>query len=101
MRARLELHAILKAIPGVREVYFQPPESIKLNYPCIIYNLDRSEAHHADNKKYIHKNRYTITVIDKNPDSVIPGSVTDLDYCAFDRFFTSDNLNHYVFTLYF
>lgn len=101
MRARIELQRILEAIPGVKKVYFQPPESLKLSYPCIIYHLDRGESHHADNEKYIYMKRYSLIVIDKNPDSAIPDSIADLEYCAFDRFYTADNLNHFVFTLYF
>jgi hypothetical protein len=45
--------------------------------------------------------KYQITVVDRNPDSILPDTVEELDYCQFNRFFTADNLNHWVFTLFF
>ena len=44
---RLELHRILNDIPGVRGVYYQPPESLKLKYPAIIYSRSRIEIGRA------------------------------------------------------
>lgn len=101
MDKRLELHAILEAIITPNKAYFQPPSSIKLTYPCIIYQLDKIESDYANSKKYKNKKAYLITVIDSNPDSEIPDQFLNLTYCEFDRFFVSDNLNHYVFTLYY
>jgi hypothetical protein len=40
-------------------------------------------------------------VIDRNPDSELPDKVIELPLCKFDRFYTADNLNHTVFTLFF
>ena len=34
---RLELDADLRALLGSTNVYFQPPETKKLKYPCFIY----------------------------------------------------------------
>jgi hypothetical protein len=98
---RLELHNILVNLISSERVYFQPPSSIKLIYPCIIYELDSINVTYADSIKYKNKKRYTITVIDQNPDSEIPNNILMLNYCSFDRHFISDNLNHYVFTLYY
>lgn len=82
-------------------VYFQPPENHKLNYPCIIYSRNDVDTLFANNKPYNHKTRYSVTVIDKNPDSDIPGKVADLPMCAFERHFKKDNLNHVVYNLYY
>lgn len=101
INTRLELHDILVDLVGPNKVYFQPPSSIKLSYPCIVYGLDAIDIAYADSIKYKNKKRYTVTVIDQNPDSVFPLDVLSLDYCSFDRHFISDNLNHYVFTLYY
>ncbi len=99
--SRLKLHEILVTILGSRHVYFQPPENIKLTYPCIVYGLSGADVRFADNKIYTRFKRYTITVIDENPDSEIPDKIAELPMCRFDRYFTSDNLNHYSFDLYF
>ncbi len=99
--SRLDLHEILCEILGSCYVYFQPPESIKLNYPCIVYSKEQKNASHADDRKYITKNRYTVTIIDRNPDSDLPDKLEELPYCSSDRNFVADNLNHFVYSLYY
>lgn len=98
---RIELQTLLEKILGSRNVYFQPPESIKLKYPCIIYEREDENVKFADDLNYSRTKLYTVTVIDKNPDSDIPDKISDLAYCIFQRHFTSDNLNHDVYRLYF
>ena len=80
MGSRLDLQTRLESIPGVRKVYFQPPESIKIDYPCIIYERSRINTKFADNLHYIDKTGYTVTVIDRNPDSAIPAYVGQFEY---------------------
>lgn len=101
MDSRIELQSLLEEILGERNVYFQPPESFKMKYPCIIYRFADESVRFADDEKYLRMNLYEVTVIDANPDTKIPKKVSDLKYCSFDRFFISDNLNHYVYRLYF
>lgn len=101
MDNRLELHQILIDIIGNNNVYFQPPSSIKLTYPCIIYKLSNFKVTYADSIKYANMKAYEITVIDQNPDSIIPSKLLELEYCQFNTFFTSDNLNHFVFSLFY
>ena len=97
---RVQLHRILESVLGSRNVYFQPPTGTKLQYPCIIYNLADANDHHADDRIYRRLYRYTVTYITKDPDDPKRDEIDDLRYCAFDRFFTSDNLNHFVYTIY-
>lgn len=101
MGSRLELDTLLRSILGSDNIYFQPPESISLKYPCIIYNRDYIKTEFANNSPYTLGLRYSVTVIDKNPDSVIPNNIAALPKCTFERHFTADNLNHDVFNLYF
>lgn len=98
-RPRLELQALLKEI--VDNVYFQPPPNVRLVYPCIVYARDNADVSYADNKPYRRTKSYTVTVIDRNPDSDIPDQVAALPLCSHNRFFTSNDLNHDVYTLYF
>ena len=99
---RLELHEILCTILGSRNVYFQPPESIKMNYPAFLYILVYIENQYANDGVYLSHRRYSVTVIDKDPDSEIVGKVSALQNCKFDRPpYQKDNLNHYVFTLFY
>lgn len=86
---------------GISEnVYFQPPETVKMKYPCIVYELETVNTNFADNILYLYKDRYKVTVIDKDPDSEIADEISKLQYCVFDRHFTLDNLNHFVYLIY-
>ena len=99
MGQRLDLQELLEEIAD--HVYFQPPENFNINYPCIVYERNGSDLEHADNRLYRHTKRYQVTVIDRDPDSVLPDMVIELPMCDFVRFYTADNLNHHVFNLFF
>ncbi len=101
MAQRLELQSVLVDILGATNVYFQPPPSVKMAYPCIVYNRDDEDTRFADNKPYNRRRRYQVTVIDRDPDSSIPEKVGELPLCVYDRFYTADNLNHDVYKLFF
>lgn len=100
MDKRLELHEELCGILGSRNVYFQPPESVKMKYPAIVYVRKAIENIMADNRAYKQNWGYELTYIDKDPDSENVKKLSQLPYCRYDRHFITDNLNHDVFTLY-
>ena len=81
--------------------YFQPPSSVKMKYPAIVYALDDIENVHADNGVYSSHRHYSVTVIDSDPDSELVGKVVAIPTCRFERYYTSENLNHWNFSLYF
>lgn len=99
MAQRLELQSLLEGL--TERVYFQPPLNVAMVYPCILYQLDGDRTKRANNRLYSRTKRYQVTVIDRNPDSELPGKVIELPLCKFNRFYTADNLNHSVFTLFF
>lgn len=101
MANRLDLHALLISILESDEVYFQTPASKDMRYPAIVYSLADIDNRFADNQVYKQDCAYEITVIDYDPDSEIRNKVSKLPMCNMNRHFRSDNLNHYVFTLYF
>lgn len=80
-------------------VYFQAPS--QLQYPCVIYERSKMDSQFADDNPYIVNKRYTITVIDRNPDSMIPDIIAQLPQCISDRHFVSTNLHHDVFMMYY
>lgn len=98
-QSRLLLHDILSII--TEHVYFQPPPNIEMQYPCVIYAIDGAFVGRADNELYRHANKYQVTVIDRDPDTDLKHKIEILPYTAFERFFVADNLNHYVFSLFF
>lgn len=101
MAQRLELQAFLVELLGSGNVYFQPPPSVKMRYPCIIYKRNNVKTAFADNKPYKYKTRYQIIIVDVNPDSNIPEKIKKLPLSSYDRFYTADNLNHDVYNLFF
>lgn len=99
MAGRLELQTLLETILGSRNVYYQPPSSIQMKYPAIVYSRSDIKSVMADDMVYVTENAYDITVIDKNPDSNVVAQIAKLSRCRYDRHFVSDNLNHDVFTI--
>lgn len=101
MNSRIQLHELLVGLLKSKEVYFQPPSTVKMRYPCIVYTLDALDTEFGDNAPYTATKRYAVTVITKDPDSDLPDQVAMLPLCRMNRVYTADNLNHYVFELYF
>ena len=101
MSSRLDLQTILEGILGSRNVYFQPPSSVQMRYPAIVYSRKDIEKRSANDGVYQKLPSYEVILIDKNPDSKFVDKILELPYCSFDRHYESDNLNHDVFTLYF
>ncbi|MCM1578396.1 MAG: hypothetical protein NC078_06330 [Ruminococcus sp.] len=101
MDRRHLLHEALCEALGSGNVYFQPPESLKIKYPAIVYQRSRINVKHADNAAYLTTKTYEITVIDTDPDGKIADKVSRLPRCGFDRHFVGDNLYHDVFTITF
>ena len=113
MKSRLDLHNILKICLGSDRVYFSPPESFKLEYPCIVYHRDGVNTVYADNKAYNVSVSYSITVISNEPDihdlssdipiitSHVHESLMALPYISYDRHYVADGLDHDVYKLIF
>lgn len=103
--ARAALHDMLCGVIGAPfpdgkdHVYFEPPDGKDLDYPCIIYHYSDNQDTFADNIHYLSTKRYTVTVIDEDPDSKIPEKLLEIPYCTSDRNFASDGLSHFVYTL--
>lgn len=100
MANRLTLQTKLEELLECRNVYFQPPASVKLQYRAIVYSFEGMHVIRANDGIYRLMGRYQLTLIDKNPDSEYILKVLQLPYCNYDRRFTADNLYHDVFTLY-
>lgn len=101
MNDRLKLQELLEESLGVKHCYYQPPESLKLEYPAIVYSKSKIDTKRANNSMYSKKTRYEIIVIDKRPDNPVIDKLLQLPYCSYDRPYKSNNLNHDVLTLYY
>lgn len=101
MSKRIDLGNKLKAILGSSNVYFQPPDNLKMVYPCIRYRLAGGSAEYADNVTYRFSRQYELVFIGKDPDSEVIDKLAMLPGCSFDRHYTADNLNHYIYHIYY
>ncbi len=101
MGTRLELQTKLEEALGSDHVYYQPPESKKIEYPAIIYSKSNIEKNNADNTAYRFKTRYTVTIVDRRPDNSLIKEMLLWPYCSYDRHYISENLNHDTLILYY
>lgn len=106
--AKQALHDILCEVLGApfpdgkSHCYFEPPSGEEIKYPCIIYHYTNDDDDFADNIHYRSSKRYTVTIIDEDPDSEISSRLKNtLSYCTLDTVFSKDGLTHFVHALYF
>ena len=100
-RPRVDLQTILVDLLGSEHVYFQPPSTVEMTYPCIVYKRDDASEEFANNNLYHRTKRYLVTHIGRDPDSDVPDSIAQLPRTTMSRSFVADNLNHDVFIVYF
>lgn len=101
MASRIDLQEKLEELLGSSNVYYQPPASVKMEYPAIRYFRKNIDKKSADNAAYKLTNRYEIIVIDRKPDNKVIEKLLALPMCSYDRSYKADNLNHDVLTLYY
>lgn len=100
MPSRLDLQTKFEELLGCRNVYFQPPASVKIKYPAIVYSRSAINVDFANNVVYRHSSSYEAILIDKSPDSEFVEKMIRLPYCRFERYYAADNLHHFVFTIH-
>lgn len=100
MANRADLQTELEELLGSRNVYCDPPESVKMKYPAIRYSRSKIVNTFANNSVYRQKKRYDVVVIYDDPDSDLPDRVACLPMCAHDNHYVADNLHHDTYTLY-
>lgn len=101
MDRRLQLRDKFREILGTKNVYFQPPASVRMTYPAIRYELSDIDEVHANNGSYLRMRSYMVTLIDPNPDSEYVDKILAIPGARFNRFYSADNLNHFVFEIYY
>lgn len=101
MNNRIELQTMLENILGSRNVYFQPPENVKIKYPAIIYSRTRIDGRFANNNVYKLDHAYQVVYVHTNPDDPMIDTLAQIPTCRFQREYAADNLYHDVFIIYF
>ena len=82
------------------KVYYQPPESIKIEYPCIIYHMHGDEVHHADNMPYKRFKQYSCTYITRSATDLTADQMIYIPHSEFSRAYTTNGLHHTVYYIY-
>lgn len=86
---------------GIEHVYTQPPESVKLEYPCVIIRATSGTTMYAGNLPYHYEDRFEVTYIRRSRD---PDMVREIAMafpkCGHDRSYAADNLYHSIFVIY-
>ena len=101
MADRLELQSVLEELLESRNVYYQPPESIKMQYDAIRYSKKNIRSTYANDGKYSMTDCYELIVISRRPDHPVIKKLLALPYCSYDRSYVANNLYHDVLTIYY
>ena len=102
MPSRLNLHEELCEQLGTRNVYFQPPASVKLKYPCIVYSRSGANTEYAGNSMYLMTYQYNVQIISGDPDNDLAKKLAGhFPMCRYTRRFVVDNLYHDNLILYY
>lgn len=100
---RLLLHEMLVGFQEMAgeepHVYFQPPESVKMQYPCFVYHQSSDQVIHGNDKPYLRREVYEVTYITREAEPVLPDAMKGLPNTHFDRRYAAENLNHFAFTV--
>ena len=73
----------------------------KNEIPRHVYALDDIENTFANDGVYLSARKYSVTVIDSDPDNSLVDKVASMPTSRFNRHYTKDNLNHDVFEIFF
>lgn len=100
MESNPTLQSKFEELLGTRNVYEDPPESVKMKYTAIKYSKTGENVRFANNGRYIRRNRYEVIVIAHELDDPVIEKLLVLPYCSWERHYVSNNLHHDVLTLY-
>lgn len=101
-RSRRELNDKLIAILGTENVYYNPPESVKMKYDAIVYSPAKASTVKADNRRYFKMKQYDGLIISRNPElELVEDFDTYFEFCDMGKPYTADNLWHWPFTIFY
>lgn len=101
MKTWQDLRSDLVELHENDNVYYQPPESLKMQYSAIRFSRKNIDVKYANNTAHIMRNCYEVIVIDKKPNNPVIEKLLAMPYCSYDRHYVADNLHHDVLTLYY
>lgn len=98
--SRKDLHMDLLEVCD--NVYFQPPNNLKIKYPCIVYNKRIVDTKYANDDVYSIKQRYEVIAMSNDPDNTLAEQILkSIQYCTISSTFVVDNVYHTTLRLYY
>lgn len=102
MANRLSLQQNLEALIGNNHVYYQPPETLKITYPCIVYKRQVGKTDYADDRTYNHTRSYEINYITRNPDDPLIDTILfSFSSIRLANRYCTGGLYHNVYVIYY
>lgn len=96
-----ELQAVFEELLGSRNVYYNPPESVRMSYDAIRFKRRNINNKFASDTVYVQlPPTFEVVVITRDPDASIIEKVSKLPRCRFVTSYTTDNLHHNIFTIH-
>lgn len=96
---REELHQLLLSF--CPNVYYQPPESVKLKFPCIVYSMEALSPQYADNLPYLLHQPFSMRYITRDADDELVFQLAQLPKCKHGKPYAKENLYHHPYTIYY
>lgn len=101
MSNRANLQTLLESILGSKNVYYQSPSNVRMEYDAIRYSLSNINSQFANDQRYKNMKSYEVIVITRLPDPEVVDKLLQLPYTSPGRPYIADNLYHYPITLYY
>lgn len=96
-----ELQAAFEELLGSRNVYYNPPEPVKMSYDAIRFKRSSINNTFASDSVYVQLSpTFEVTVITRDPDAPIIEKVSKLPHCRFTTSYVADGLYHNRFTIH-
>ena len=85
------------------KVYFQPPSSVQLNYPCWVVERVGAFQPKANNKTYLFQASYKCMYMNRDePDPEVLRIIPQrYECCKYQNHYVADNVHHDVFLIYY
>ena len=99
LESRKKLHSHIQVVSGMQKIYYNPGPAFRLEYPCIVYHLTTSRDERADNGIYTFTDVYSVTVIDKKPDSELAFKLRADARFKMTSSFVTEGLYHQTFEI--
>lgn len=81
-------------------VYYQPPSSKTLQYPCIVFSRENVDQTYANDKIYFLRQNWQIKCISTDSEWDVPKRLLEsMQFIEFDRTYPADNLYHTILNL--